>query len=813
MDGGPITAAYDDGALWVRSCPTCAATLYTQHHNQPREFLVPLSSFTQPAHGDGGKIDCSSAFVPVFHMHYAQGSTSFFDGLPKFAQGRDQGGLLSDGHHGRSKPSERRRNCAVEASGHFGSLLAACKAGGASNNPHNGWENEPFTVACPCGHVSFQVWGSPMWTANCHCSVCRRLHGGAPYVSLCGYPMKIFDSLGLSDGGFHQRTIKYNATALEDRYACRKCKGWVLIRLNHLCCTAVFRSNIRFGSDSNINSDNGNDNVDNGRDRFKASCHIFYNSGIHNVYDDLPKYSGFPPLLGGHDRVMLRNDIHGGKLVIMAWREATGTATLALLSLIFLFATPLWGQFLNVEWAHMPWRAWGMALSKQYACLPTFLICEYTMHTLALVALVHARCNAALDLWFAAWVCGTANDVFFMYLPFCDNFWQAQATVMLTPRLPLYIVSMYIVMIYYSNTAARRFGFASPMAESMMTGVLMSVLYGVYDLNGPRYLWWTWHDSDAAIYERLGGAPVGSTMWILTYGSLCNLLLRWCARAGTNECRAFYDGVVEVVERRCLSYSSSSSAASSSSSAAALAAFFMSKALSAGRFLGLREAAVAMDNWQKLMRSGSTVQVIMFVCIACTPLFMVMLGQFSVFSLDIAGKPGTRTLALTLVVFIAVIMRTNKRQPPAGEAGRGDNVLAVLVGCYFGSHVWMMVAFDPTTHVSTGVHQIWSPICGNSTAYDIMGFERQDHLCGSRGPRDASAQDYMWGETCGAGWADTVVPSGDELVEWYTVCGVARRPELARMVLLASLGVVLYGSAFFSLLPPLSAFERKKRSQ
>jgi len=321
-------------------------------------------------------------------------------------------------------------------------------------------------------------------------------------------------------------------------------------------------------------------------------------------------------------------------------------------------------------------------------------------------------------------------------------------------------------------------------------------------------LWWTWHDSDAAIYERLGGAPVGSTMWILTYGSLCNLLLRWCARAGTNECRAFYDGVVEVVERRCLSYSSSSSAASSSSSAAALAAFFMSKALSAGRFLGLREAAVAMDNWQKLMRSGSTVQVIMFVCIACTPLFMVMLGQFSVFSLDIAGKPGTRTLALTLVVFIAVIMRTNKRQPPAGEAGRGDNVLAVLVGCYFGSHVWMMVAFDPTTHVSTGVHQKWSSTCRNSTAYDIMGLVRQDHVC-STGPIDASKHDYAWGQQCvnfsNLKSNENISPmrvEGDDaernkLVEWYTVCGVDNSPpELARMVFLSVLGVLAYGRAF-----------------
>jgi hypothetical protein len=38
---------------------------------------------------------------------------------------------------------------------------------------------------------------------------------------------------------------------------------------------------------------------------------------------------------------------------------------------------------------------------------------------------------------------GTANDVIFMALPFVDNFWQSQATIMITPRLPLYIPCVY----------------------------------------------------------------------------------------------------------------------------------------------------------------------------------------------------------------------------------------------------------------------------------------------------------------------------------------------------------------------------------
>lgn len=441
----------------------------------------------------------------------------------------------------------------------------------------------------------------------------------------------------------------------------------------------------------------------------------------------------------------------------------TADPILGVLSVVFLFATPLWGDFFNDEWAHMPWRAWGITFAEQYARMPTFVICEYTMHVMAVAALVHARFNGAMDLWFAAWICGTANDVFFMFLPFCDNFWQAQATIMLTPRLPLYIVSMYIVMMYYSSTGARRFGFACPIAEAMMAALLMALLYSVYDINGARFVWWTWHDSDAAIYERLGGAPVGSTMWILTYSCLFNMLLRWCGQAG-----------------------------------------------SASRFLGTGKAAAVMDNCQKKMRNGPTAQVILFVCTACTPLFMILLGLCSVSSLDIVGKPGTRTLVFTCFLFIGVVLKRGLFGEKNWQTRHthGDTFVGALLCFYFGLHFWMMVAFDPTTHVSTGVHQKWSGVCRNRTT-DIMGFQRQDILCGDMGPMNASRGDFVWGRACGIQWADSVIPSGNHVIEWYTVCGVASEPELARCSVLTIFGVVLYGRAF--LLDPAPAEKKNKK--
>ena len=148
----------------------------------------------------------------------------------------------------------------------------------------------------------------------------------------------------------------------------------------------------------------------------------------------------------------------------------------------------------------------------------------------------HARRNGGPPIWLAAWVCGTANDVFFMFPPFCDNFWQAQATVMLTPRLPLYIVAMYVLPDVLCQHGRDTPWVCEPAAEARGGPTGCAAVRRVR-FQRPRFLWWTWHDSDAAIYERLGGAPVGSTMWILTYTSLFNLLFRWATRGGTGEAR------------------------------------------------------------------------------------------------------------------------------------------------------------------------------------------------------------------------------------------------------------------------------------
>ena len=173
----------------------------------------------------------------------------------------------------------------------------------------------------------------------------------------------------------------------------------------------------------------------------------------------------------------------------------------------------------------LPWRFYTPPTEK-WATQPSFVVGEILFIGLALLALWHAskQPNDSSDnqrrrhllAWGAALLAGTVNDVIFMALPLVDNFWQAQAIIMLTPRLPLYIPCVYVCFMYFPTVAVWRFGLP-PLAGAALSGLAGSLFYAPYDIVGAKFLWWTWHDSDMPINNRLLGAPIGSTMWVITF--------------------------------------------------------------------------------------------------------------------------------------------------------------------------------------------------------------------------------------------------------------------------------------------------------
>ena len=184
----------------------------------------------------------------------------------------------------------------------------------------------------------------------------------------------------------------------------------------------------------------------------------------------------------------------------------------------------------------------------QWANLPSFMLGEILFITSALVALFHAKARGRdhLLIWCAALIAGTANDFIFMALPLVDNFWQAQGTIMLTPRMPLYIPCVYLSFMYWPTVSARHLHLPR-WSGAALAGLAAALFYAPYDIIGAKFLWWTWHDTDKPIAFRILGAPSSSTLWVLTFtGTFAWLIDHTLRGRQTLDRNAFARGFLKV---------------------------------------------------------------------------------------------------------------------------------------------------------------------------------------------------------------------------------------------------------------------------
>jgi hypothetical protein len=181
---------------------------------------------------------------------------------------------------------------------------------------------------------------------------------------------------------------------------------------------------------------------------------------------------------------------------------------------------------------HLPFESFSNPIA-QWDVLPSFVIGEVLFISLAIAALWHARSKGRdhVLVWVGALIAGTANDFIFMALPLVDNFWQAQGTVMLTPRMPLYIPCVYICFMYVPTVTVRRLQMPA-LATATLTGLIASLFYAPYDIIGAKFLWWTWHDTDQPIAARLLGAPCSSSLWVMTFSASFAWLIHHSLRRG-----------------------------------------------------------------------------------------------------------------------------------------------------------------------------------------------------------------------------------------------------------------------------------------
>ena len=278
--------------------------------------------------------------------------------------------------------------------------------------------------------------------------------------------------------------------------------------------------------------------------------------------------------------------------------------------------------------------------------MPSFVVGEVVFMLLSLVCFIHAwkKGRVYLLVWWASIIVGCANDVFFMCLPGVDNFHHAQGTIMLTPRLPLYILCVYNTFMYCSVTSCFSLQLGA-IGNAAVVGLLAELFYSVYDFVGIRFLWWTWHDTDAAISERIFDVPIGSSMWVITF------------------CFSF-SFILHIMISRC-------------------------RTISIFRFI-------------------FTIIVLSLFCTPLMMMQMGLYQLSGVMGKPDMTSIMLLVL-LYLVIISLKMISTGKWMYKRFNASKIDSILAITISIYFASMSIISVIFTPQNHISTGIHQIIGP--------------------------------------------------------------------------------------------------------
>lgn len=378
----------------------------------------------------------------------------------------------------------------------------------------------------------------------------------------------------------------------------------------------------------------------------------------------------------------------------------------------------------NLPW--QPFTAFAGIIEKQ----PTLLACEVLFVGCSLLTLKHALDHGRhhVLVWFTSVIAGTANDIFFMVLPFSDNFYHAQCSIMLTPRLPLYIPCAYISFMYVGTVSAWRLGLA-PVAEAAATGLACAVFYAAFDITGAKHLWWTWHDTDGGVFHRWLGVPIGSTMWTLVYTFCYQLLHRW---------------LILHVQRPDI------------------------------------VALVGTTLWTALLATP-----MMMLAMGPFQMHQLRLGWPSDVALpvvtQIPGMPDAISIALVIALFGFLVRRgllsaNRKPYPWLEPRPASDGMLLAGVLSYYGALVFIMATAEPEAVVANGVHQPINPCY--VVGHDLSNRSRYEFLC----PTDF-AEDFTFDCAGGVDYAATL----PDRSTWYTLCG---KPHSNRALYVAAVSLI-----------------------
>jgi len=293
-----------------------------------------------------------------------------------------------------------------------------------------------------------------------------------------------------------------------------------------------------------------------------------------------------------------------------------------------------------------------------------------------------------------------------------DNFWHAQSVAMFFGRrMPLYVMlGLYPLFDYTASIAAKKLRLPW-WAEGPAVGLGAVLLDIPYDIMGIKLLWWTWHDTDPNIYDRMYWVP-----WTSYY-------------------------------------------------------FHASFACSFTWMLKLSRKVLLTEeyNWKRFVRE------IMCAVFAGATAFWVGAAQFlpvyHVFH-DFYQVP-TECCVMAFLGFYALLVwigdRSPKKEarPDKTKANYWFDELGIVVILHYFFYMGLVLIADPANIVFTGLHE---PIGPCEKWVDIKGIisglklKKRRYLCPTRYDEPYFDFHCLPNKTA-------PIPRDGKPVEWYTICG------------------------------------------
>ncbi|KAK0624316.1 Mss4-like protein [Immersiella caudata] len=132
---------------------------------------------------------------------------------------------------------------------------------------------------CHCGAVQYELSREkPLASKYCHCTTCQRMHGAPFQWAAIFHKEDINFTNGVHDLGWYDPTAKSTTHHLPCKVQCAYCRTPIMDEGRNMIL--LFPTLIE-----GINTDEG-------REAFKAQCHMFYTQRVVDIRDGLPKFKG-----------------------------------------------------------------------------------------------------------------------------------------------------------------------------------------------------------------------------------------------------------------------------------------------------------------------------------------------------------------------------------------------------------------------------------------------------------------------------------------------------------------------------------------